>query len=72
MARTEIKNFILSKLYDHDDLDRMEMFCKGRSPEQMQEPFGHPGNGVTRQQYLDRLRERRAQHDEARAFIQNL
>lgn len=72
MTREQIKYFILTRLHDSDDLERIESYCKGKSHEQMQEFFGHPGNGVTCQQYLDKCRERRAKFEEARAFVKSL
>lgn len=72
MTREETKQFILSHLNNHDDLERMEAFCKDKTAEQMQEPFGHPGNGITREQYLNVLRERRKKFNAARALVASL
>ena len=50
-----------------DDLERMEFASRGRTPKEMQLPYGH--SGMTWQQLLDHYRAKRREIDEAIEWV---
>lgn len=67
-----MKRYILNKLSDGDDLERMQMHTRHMTPEQMREPFGHPANNLSNQQYLDALTSCREKYNAVVNWVKSL